>query len=102
MIAQGRSLGGLILILFAVITVGLGIADLIVSRVAYCQSDTYLTSCSPTPGENYSNVLIFTWISAGIWGGALVRVADSSQRILHHVVTKAQQVLRQTTVTKQS
>lgn len=65
----------MIVVLLAVVTVALGIADLIYSQVTYCQSDTYSTSCSPTPGTNYPNVLIFTWVSGGIWGGALVLLA---------------------------
>jgi len=84
----------MLLALLGVVTVALGIADLVISREAYCNSDDYSTSCSTPAGEQYPSVLTFTWVSAGIWGGILVRVTDSWQQILHHVVTTAQQVLR--------
>jgi len=89
------------LALLGLVTAGLGIADLLYSRTVYCNSDDFETPCSTPPGTKYSYVLTFTWISAGIWGGALVRITDSLLRILHHVITKAQQVLRYTTIAKQ-
>ena len=69
------SQAGLVLTFLSLATVGLGIADVFFSYVTFCTQDDYATSCSPAGGSNYGDVLTFTWVSAGIWGGILVRVA---------------------------
>jgi len=67
------SQGGLLLTFLSLATIGVGIADVFFSYVTFCTKDDYATSCSPAGGSNYGDVLTFTWISAGIWGGILVR-----------------------------
>jgi len=69
------SQAGLVLTFLSLATVGLGIADVFFSYVTFCTQDDYETSCSPAGGSNYGDVLTFTWVSAGIWGGILVRLA---------------------------
>jgi len=55
---------GYILTFLAAATVGLGVADIVLTSQYYCQSGAGNTYCSNT-GEPY----VWVWVASGIWGG---------------------------------
>lgn len=62
---------GLLVTVFAALIVGAGVADVVFTYMTFCQSDTppySLSKCKNDTAGYYENTLMFTFISAGIWG----------------------------------